>query len=79
MNNKTYSEIRVYGIDVQNYEVNDLVCDWDDEKFMAKAEEQGNVWSLTGFEDAFNEGIINQSNLIIRIYKIFYYSIRYEV
>lgn len=60
-------QIRVYGIDL------DLLPDdhkiWDnDENFITEAEQQGNVWSLKGFQLQANAGEINLNNILIRIY-----------
>jgi hypothetical protein len=61
-------EIRVYGIDLENYEFDTFPGSWEDEKFISEAEIQGNVWSLQGFERDFNEDSLNQNNLFIRFY-----------
>jgi hypothetical protein len=63
------TETKVYLLDFYNY---DLDCDeiskyWDDKKFMDEAEKQGNVYNLSGFQDAYNEGDINGENSYIRI------------
>jgi len=61
-------EVRVYGIEVLQIE-EDLHINnqTSDELFMETAEKQGNVWSLSGFQEQFNSEEINQENLIIRI------------
>jgi hypothetical protein len=54
-------EILVYGI---------LYMDADtltDEEFIDKAEQQGLVWSLKGFEQAFNQSYISSDDMTIRI------------
>ncbi len=65
-------EIRVYGINVELYDSDDnydtgFHSSWSDEKFIQEAEIQGNVWSLNGFQEAFNNDDINQYVLMIRI------------
>ena len=60
-------EKRVYAVDLENHTFNSNVKKWSDEKFMQEAEIQGNVWSLAGFEEDFNDDSINSFNLIIRI------------
>lgn len=45
-------EIKVYGIDVSDIDID--VLSFNDEQFMDEAEQQGLVWSLKGFEGAFN-------------------------
>jgi len=67
-------EIRVYGInqDELKEEFKDAVeiigwkeiSNWE---FIEIAEEQGNVWSLAGFEEAFNGVEICTDMFIIRI------------
>lgn len=54
---------RVYAIDL--YELHDTMPN-SDEEFIDIAEGQGNVWTLEGFEKAFNNGFISAS-WIIRI------------
>ncbi len=54
-------EILVYGI---------LYIDADtltDEEFIDKAEEDGLVWSLKGFEQHFNQRYISSDDMTIRI------------
>jgi collagenase-like PrtC family protease len=50
---KMAQETRVYRVNIDDIEVdtNDLT----NEQFIAEAEKQGNVYSLTGFVDAFND------------------------
>ena len=56
-------EIRVYVIDSQHIEMPDV----DDEIFIDLAEMFGNVYCLKGFQDAFNQGLINSETDFIRI------------
>lgn len=60
-------EIRVYLVDIYNFEFDDSPKDWDDEKFMSESEIQGNVYTLEGFQDTYNDGDINGENSYIRI------------
>ena len=61
-------ETRVYVLDletVENYE--DCISD---EKFIELAENRGTVYSLGGFQSAFNDQYINTSTDIIRILEV---------
>ena len=60
-------EIRVYLVDFYNYNLGDGVYDWDDERFISEAEKQGTVYTIVGFQYAYNEGDINGENSYIRI------------
>jgi len=58
-------ETRVYGINIDEIgetSINKLTTG----EFMDLAEEQGNVWSLKGFERDFNQDFLNQTNLFIK-------------
>jgi len=63
-------ETRVYGVNhnelPDDFNANKLLANDD---FIEVAEEQGNVWSLKGFEEQFNNDgdEVNQNNLSIRI------------
>lgn len=57
---------RVYAIDLYELESEIPVWDLDDEHFMDMAEQQGKVWTLQGFEKAFNNEQISDT-WIIRI------------
>lgn len=67
-------EVKVYAINIYDLEqsVRDAidnigwnqVADWE---FMDMAEEQGNVWTLSGFEEAFNNVEIATDIFCIRI------------
>ena len=46
-------EIRVYVLNIEDYE--GAFCDLSDEEVMDMAEESGSVYSLKGFENAFND------------------------
>ena len=60
-------EIRVYGIDVSNIELENL-GNVSDEQWIDIAEENGLVWSLQGFAEQFNDMNINSNNVLIRIF-----------
>jgi hypothetical protein len=57
-------EIRVYLIDIDNYEFEEVPTIWEDEKFISEAEIQGNVFSLKGFQEAFNNEELNLQSYI---------------
>ena len=57
---------RVYAIDLYELDTEIPVWDLDDEQFMDLAEQQGKVWTLQGFENAFNNEQISDT-WIIRI------------
>lgn len=66
-----YQEIRVYGI---NPEIapEDLgyILDLDDAAFQEEAERQGQVWSLPGFQEDFNQDYVSSEFLYIRFITI---------
>lgn len=47
-------ELRVYAVAVSDFEVGEYNFNVSDERFMDLAENAGTVWSLKGFQDAFN-------------------------
>ena len=57
---------RVYAIDLYELDTEIPVWDLNDEEFMDMAEQQGKVWTLQGFEIAFNNEQISET-WIIRI------------
>ena len=57
---------RVYAIDLYELDTEIPVWDLNDEEFMDMAEQQGKVWTLDGFEKAFNNEQISDT-WIIRI------------
>ena len=70
-------ELRVYVIDIE--EIDDDFLDnmgidqsvqLNDEDFITVAEEQGNVYTLNGFAQAFNDQDINSSTDIIRFIEV---------
>lgn len=56
------SNIRVYGIDASLFE--GKIFELTNNDFVHIAEEQGNVWSLEGFESAFNSEEISHDIFI---------------
>lgn len=60
-------EIRVYVVNCDLYDGDEFVMALSNEAFMAIAEEQGTVYSLAGFEWAFNDERISEANSVIRI------------
>lgn len=62
------SEPRVYVIDTNDERVDDIdILELTDEEFMFEAEEQGRIYTLEGFTEAFNLEEINSSLDVIRI------------
>lgn len=61
---------RVYLIDAHKYDFDETFKNWDDEKFIAEAEIQGTIYTLKGFQKAFNLKEINSSSNIIRFINI---------
>jgi len=57
---------RVYAIDLYELELEIPVWDLENDEFMDLAEQQGKVWTLQGFENAFNNEQISDT-WIIRI------------
>lgn len=55
---------RVYAIDL--YEIDGSVTDLSDDEFIDIAERQGKIWTLEGFEKAFNNDEVSDQ-WIIRI------------
>ena len=60
-------EFRVYVVDTENQYSEVLVKDMTDEQFMAEAEMLGTVYTLEGFEEAFNDGRIQSDMDFIKI------------
>jgi len=63
--------IKVYGVDVDMFynesSLDKLLDDLTNEEFVEEAEKQGLVWSLKGFQDAFNKSVNIYRSVIIRI------------
>ena len=62
-------EIRVYVICIDNLKDGEEWWDLSNEEFMDKAEEEGRVYTLQGFETAFNGEAISDVLDVIRIIK----------
>lgn len=61
-------ELRVYAVDVDILE--EQTCSITDDVFIELAEKQGTVYSLKGFELAFNYQELNTSTDIIRFIEV---------
>ena len=62
-------EIKVYVICVDNLKDGEEWWNFSNEQFMDKAEKEGRVYTLQGFESAFNGEAISEVSHIIRIIK----------
>jgi len=60
-------ETKIYVLDQNSHDC--FVGGYSDEKFMELAEEDGRVYSLEGFQNAFNMEEVNTAVDIIRIIK----------
>ena len=70
---KKYSSVepRVYVIDTNDERVDNVdLLELTDEEFMFEAEEQGRIYTLEGFTEAFNLEEINSSLDVIRIIQV---------
>jgi len=47
-------ELRVYAVDIADFEEDEDHYNVSDERFIELAEKAGTVWSLKGFQNAFN-------------------------
>ena len=61
-------ELRVYVVDANLLEVS--YEELTDGEFVQEAENQGNVYSLVGFQEAFNDGEIDASVEVLRVIEI---------
>lgn len=65
--------VKVYGVNQSYLKIEELQtyypgdAKFSEDLFVDKAEEQGLVWSLKGFQEQFNDGMILTDNLIIYI------------
>lgn len=62
--------MRVYGVDNEvfdEFNEGDLLSSLNNKQFAVEAERQGLVWSLDGFQEAFNMGDVSNNSLYIRI------------
>ena len=64
------TELRVYVIDVDVITEETYYDDLSDEQFMDIAEENGRVYTLPNFQEAFNEGYVNTAIDVIRIIEV---------
>lgn len=55
---------RIYAIDLYELETEIPVWDIGDDEFMDIAEQQGKVWTLEGFEKAFNNEEVSDQWII---------------
>ena len=62
-------ETKVYGINVDEPHGIDNLVDATDSQWIAESEMQGWVWSLQGFQEAFNNSEIPFESMLIRILK----------
>lgn len=62
-------ETKVYGINVDEPHGIDNLVDATDSQWIAESEMQGWVWSLQGFQHAFNNSEIPFESMLIRILK----------
>jgi hypothetical protein len=58
-------ELRVYGIDIIDLP-DSFNVDCEDDLFIETAEHQGLVWSLEGFQEAFNNDTVDITAIFIR-------------
>ena len=63
------SETRVYVVDVEETDLD--VIQINDDEFMNLAEEQGAVYTIQGFQEDFNKGLINPIVAEIRFINTF--------
>ena len=73
-------EVRVYLINLHDCRVKDMdnILELTDEEFMFEAEEQGKVYSLKGFQKAFNLEEVNIATDQMRIIEVETYSPSWE-
>jgi hypothetical protein len=66
------TEMRVYVINTHDERVEDIdnLNDLTNEEFMFEAEEQGRVYTLEGFQRAFNESEVNTEIDVIRFIEV---------
>ena len=67
MSELTKDNLRIYFVDVINYSFDTLPSTWSNEKFVSEAEIQGNIYSVKGFVEAFNNNEIHSDCGFIRI------------
>lgn len=64
------SETRVYVLDTQNISIDKGFTELTEEEWIAECERQGRVYSLQGFEIAFNEEEINTEFDVVKIINV---------
>lgn len=62
-------EFRVYVVDVHS-DTDELIPLLSDQEFMNVAEDNGTVYTLQGFQHAYNKDLINSSEEFIRIIEV---------
>lgn len=67
-------EFRVYVVDVHS-DTDELIPLLSDQEFMNVAEDNGTVYTLQGFQHAFNNDEINSSEEFIRIIEVDVYEV----
>lgn len=67
-------EFRVYVVDVHS-DTDELIPLLSDQEFMNVAEDNGTVYTLQGFQQAFNNDEINSSEEFIRIIEVDVYEV----
>jgi hypothetical protein len=63
-------ETRVYLIDLSEVELDEGYRKLTDEEFMKVAESKGTVYSLIGFQQNFNNDMVNQDISVIRFIEV---------
>ena len=67
------TETRIYLVDISDMEFeDDIPTSWSDEKFMTEAEKQGGIYSVNGYQKAFNDDNINQTSSYVRFIDVPY-------
>ena len=67
-------EFRVYVVDVHS-DTDELIPLLSDQEFMNVAEDNGTVYTLQGFQHAFNNDEVNSSEEFIRIIEVDVYEV----
>lgn len=65
IDNEKTQEMRVFVVDIDQAD-DEFDKDCDDETFMTEAEMNGSVYSLSGFQEAFNNNEVSTENAFIR-------------
>lgn len=64
------SETRVYVLDTQDLSINKFFGELTEEEWIAECERQGRVYSLRGFERAFNEEEISTATDVVKFINV---------